>query len=154
MTNLFASAEQVRRDGRLFAPAGNGKIAMIDPRDTAAVAAVALTSGGHEGRTYRLTGPEAITFAKVAEALSEATGTRVEFVDVPDEAAREGLLAADMPDWLVTHLGGLFALIRDGALEETTETVRELTGNEPRTFARFARDHAAAFAQAVLAPQS
>jgi hypothetical protein len=47
MTNLLASAEQIRHDGKLFAPAGSGRISMIDPRDSAAVAAVALTADGH-----------------------------------------------------------------------------------------------------------
>jgi hypothetical protein len=47
--------------------------------------------------------------------------------------------------------GGVFALIRDGAYEETTDAVRVLTGREPRTFAEFARDHAAAFFARAMA---
>jgi hypothetical protein len=50
-----------------------------------------------------------------------------------------------MPEWLVTHLGALFPIIRDGALEESTDTVGALTGRDPRTFAEFAHDYAAAF---------
>lgn len=145
MTNLLAAAEQLRHEGKLFAPAGDGKIAMIDPRDTAAVAAIVLATDGHEGATYLLTGPESITYTRVAEELSHATGGRIEFVDVPDEAARQGLVAAGLPDWLVEHLAALFPLIRQGALEETTETVRVVTGSEPRTFGQFARDQAHAF---------
>jgi uncharacterized protein YbjT (DUF2867 family) len=144
MTNLFASAEQVRQ-GMMFAPAGKGKIAMIDPGDVGAVAAVVLTSDDHDGQTYELTGPDAITYAQVAEALSAATGRPVEFVDVPDEAARQGLVAAGMPDWLVDHLIELFGLIRQGLLGNTTDTVRSLTGRDPRGFGEFARDHAEFF---------
>ena len=145
MTNLLMSAAQIQTQGQLFAPAGAGKIAMIDPRDVAAVAAVALTTDGHEGRTYVLTGPEAITYQQVAAHLSAATGRRIEFVDVPDEALRQGLVAAGMPDWLVQHLVALFPLLRQGAAAPTTDTVRALTGRAPRTFAEFARDHAALF---------
>jgi hypothetical protein len=72
-------------------------------------------------------------------------------VDVPPSAAREQLAAAGLPDWLVAHLDEAFGLIRDGALEDTTDTVRVLTGREPRTFAEFARDHAAAFGLAPTA---
>lgn len=151
MTNLLASADQVRSEGKLFAPAGEGAIAMIDPRDTAAVAAVVLTSDGHEGRTYALTGPEAITYERIASELSQATGEQVEFVDVPDEAARQGLVAAGLPAWLVEHLGALFPVIRKGGFENTTDTVRALTGRAPRTFAEFARDHAQAFERGLVA---
>lgn len=141
MSNILQSAEQVRRQGRLFAPAGRAGISMIDPRDVAAVAAAVLTTDRHEGQTYQLTGPEAVTYERIAEELSAATGRPIEFVDVPDEAARQACLEAGMPDWLVTHLMALFQLIRRGALEQTTDTVHALTGREPRTFAEFARDH-------------
>jgi uncharacterized protein YbjT (DUF2867 family) len=149
MTNLLAAAEPVRARRILPAPAGEGRVAMIDPRDVGAVAATVLTGTGHDGRTYRLTGPAAIGYREVASELSKATGVPVEYVDVPPAAAREGLAAAGMPDWLVDHLDGAFALIRDGALEETTDTVRVITGREPRSFAEFVRDHRAAFTPRV-----
>jgi uncharacterized protein YbjT (DUF2867 family) len=147
MTNLLAAAEQVRAGGPLVAPAGQGRVAMIDPRDVAAVAAAVLVGDGHEGRTYELTGPEAVSYADVARELSAAIGAPVEYVDAPEEAARQGLEASGMPGWLVEHLVGVFGLIRSGAFERTTDAVRELTGREPRTIADFARDHAALYAR-------
>jgi uncharacterized protein YbjT (DUF2867 family) len=145
MSNLLASAEAIRHTGKLFAPADEARIAMINPRDVAAVAAVVLTTDGHEGQTYELTGPEAITYERIAEELSAATGRPVEFVDVPEEAARQGFVEAGMPAWLVEHLIELFRIIREGALEWTTDTVRVLTRREPRSFAEFAREHAGLF---------
>jgi uncharacterized protein YbjT (DUF2867 family) len=150
MTNLLAAAEPVRAEGVLPAPAGEGRVAMIDPRDVGAVAAGVLTGTGHEGRTYRLTGPEAIGYRDVAAEIGAATGRHVEYVDVPPDAARQALAGAGMPGWLVDHLDGAFALIRDGALEETTDAVRVLTGRDPRGFAGFARDHAPAFAPVTV----
>jgi uncharacterized protein YbjT (DUF2867 family) len=144
MTNLLMAADQVRV-GSLFAPAGDGAIAMIDPRDVGAVAAAVLTSDGHAGRDYVVTGPEAITYRQVAETLAAATGHPVAYVDVPAEAAREGLVAAGLPPWLVAHLDGAFDLVRRGELAQTTDTVRMVTGREPRSFADFARDRAGAF---------
>jgi uncharacterized protein YbjT (DUF2867 family) len=145
MSNLLASAEAIRHTGKLFAPADEARISMIDPRDVAAVAAVVLTTDGHEGQTYELTGPEALTYGRIAKVLSAATGRPVEFVDVPEEAARQGFVEAGMPAWLVEHLIELFRIIRQGALEWTTDTVRVLTGREPRSFAEFAREHAGLF---------
>lgn len=152
MTNLLAAAEPVREQGVLPAPAGTGRIGMIDPRDIGAVAATVLTGSGHEARTYRLTGPEALGYEQIATELARATGEPVRYVDVPPEAARASLAAAGMPDWLVTHLHGAFELIRAGAFDETTDTVRVLTGREPHSFAEFVRDHAAAFAPARHQP--
>jgi uncharacterized protein YbjT (DUF2867 family) len=146
MSNLLAAAEPVRREGKLVAPAGGARIAMIDPRDVAAVAAVALTADGHDGRTYVLTGPEAITYERVAEELSVVAGRRVEFVDAPDEATRQGLLATGAPEWFAENLVTLYGILRQGAAAQATGTVRALTGREPRSFGEFARDHAALFA--------
>lgn len=134
MTNALTAV----RDRVLAAPAGSGALAMIDPRDVAAVGAIALTSEGHAGRSYRLTGPEAITYADIAEVLG------VQYVDVPPEAARRELDAAGLPGWLVDHLDRAFGLIRAGAMAETTDVVRAVTGREPRDFAAFARDRVAA----------
>jgi uncharacterized protein YbjT (DUF2867 family) len=100
-----------------------------------------LCGSGHAGRAYRLTGPEAIGYAEIAAILD------VRYVDVPPARAREQLTAAGMPEWLVDHLDGAFALIREGAMEDATDTVRVLTGRDPRSFAEFARDHAEAFAR-------
>ena len=121
---------------------------MIDPRDVAAVAAVALSTDGHEGQTYVLTGPEAISYERVAEELSAATGRRIRFVAVPDEAARQALVGAGMPRFVAEQIVSLFGVLRQGAHERTTDTARALTGREPRTFARFAHDHAGLFRNA------
>jgi uncharacterized protein YbjT (DUF2867 family) len=151
MSGVLAAAETVRHVGKLLVPAGDARIAMLDPRDVAAVAATVLTEDGHDGETYALTGPAAITYAEIAATLSEVTGRDVEYVDVPLEAARAGMLEAGLPGYLVDFLTTLFPVLREGAAAETTDTVRTLTGSDPRSFAEWARDHASAFG-AVRAP--
>ena len=145
MTNLLGSAEAVRHTGSLFAPADGARVAMIDPRDIAAVAAVALAEDTHNGKTYTLTGPEAITFERVTEELSAVAGRRVEFVAVPDEAARQGMIEQGMPEFVAGQIVAVFGFLRRGAQDRTTDTVRVLTGREPRGFAEFTRDHAGLF---------
>jgi uncharacterized protein YbjT (DUF2867 family) len=147
MTNLLTFADQIRSSGGFFAPAAGALISLIDPRDVAAVAALVLTDGGYEGETLALTGPEAITFVRVAEELSAVTGSHVEFVGVPDEAAHQGLLAAGVPPWLAENIVKLYGELRAGVASETTNTVRRVTGRDPGTFAQFARAHAEAFQQ-------
>jgi uncharacterized protein YbjT (DUF2867 family) len=148
MTNLLGAAEGVRRDGALFAPAAGAMISMIDPEDVAAVAALVLTSDVHESQTYVLTGPEAITYERVAEEISAATGQRIPFVAVPDDAARQAMIGSGLPEFVAGQLVALFGALRRGAYEQTTDSVRVLTGREPRPFAQFARAHASFFQHA------
>jgi uncharacterized protein YbjT (DUF2867 family) len=114
----------------LVAPAAGARIAMVDPADVAACAAAALA--GEARGTHLLTGPEAVTFADVAEVLG------VDFVPVPDEAARAGMAAAGMPGWLADGIVAIFGLLREGAAEQVSGDVRALLGREPRSFAAYA----------------
>lgn len=118
---------------------------MIDPRDVGAAAAAVLTTDGHEGNTYVLTGPSALTYADVAAELSAATGHEVEFVDVPDEAARHAAIDAGVPDFVADQFVNIFVMLRQGVAERVTDSVERLTGSAPRGFAAFARDHARLF---------
>jgi len=151
MTNFLAWAEPIAGQGVLPAPAGEGKVATIDPADTGAVASVVLTRDGHAGMTYTLSGPEAITFGAAAEELSAVLGREVRFVDVPEESVVGQLRGTGAPEWLVVHLPRVFRLIREGSLSGVTTTVRDLLGRGPRTFGEFVRDHAAAFGASVPA---
>ncbi len=151
ISNLLAFAEAIAHTGMLFAPAGDAQVAMVDPRDVAAAAAVVLTEDGHDGQAYTLTGPAALSYQDIAAALSDAAGRAIAFVDVDDEAARRGMLEAGMPGFVADFLIGLFGALRAGAHARPTDTVRALTGSEPRSVAAFARDHAAAFGSVAVA---
>jgi uncharacterized protein YbjT (DUF2867 family) len=146
MSNLFAGADGVRQAGALFLPGAGAKIAMIDPRDIADAAVVALTSDDHDGRDYELTGPVAVTFDDVAAALSTVAGRPVGFVPVPDEAAVAQMVAAGAPEWFATNVVTQFGLLRQDSQDAVTDAVRRLTGREPRSIADFLGDNAAAFA--------
>jgi uncharacterized protein YbjT (DUF2867 family) len=146
MQNFFNFAPTIRSDDTFFAPAGDGAIALVDSRDIAAVAAAVLTEGGHDGDILTITGPDAVTYEEAAEALSAATGRTIRYVDVPPEAAGQGMLEAGIPDWLVDDLLVLYGLLRDGHAAEVTPTVKEVARVEPHTFAQFARDFAPVFA--------
>ncbi len=150
MTNLLQSAGQVRGAGMLFAPAGQARIAMVDPRDVADAAAVTLMADGHEGRTYVLTGPQALTFEQVARHLSAATGREVGYADVPPDAALAGLVEAGVPELFAQQVVNIFAELRDGLQEHTTNAVRALTAREAKTLRAFMTEHASAFGQPEL----
>jgi uncharacterized protein YbjT (DUF2867 family) len=151
MTNVLAYAEAVTHTSRLFAPAGTALITYIDPRDVAAAAAVALATEGHVGRMYKLTGPRAISYAQIAQALSDATGRKIAYVNVPDEAARQAMIEAGLPAMMADSIVAVFASQRAGSQVRVTDTVSALIGRPARGFGEFARDYAALFGAAVPA---
>lgn len=146
MQNTFSYAGSISSEGRFYAPLADAKIAWIDVRDIAAVAAEALTGEGHEGKAYDLTGPEALSNRELAQKFSEAFGKPVEHVEVSYEGAREAMVGAGLPEWLTD---GLIELNREvyepGYAAQTANGVEEVTGRKPRSFDEFARDHRAAF---------
>lgn len=138
-------AASIKRDGRFYHSTGSGKVSCIDVRDIAAVAVEALTGSGHEGKTYELTGPEALSNQEVADIISEATGRQVEFVDVPEAAARNSMLQQHMPDWMVNAMLDLERAYRANQFSETTDTVQQLAGRPPHSFRQFAEDYKECF---------
>jgi uncharacterized protein YbjT (DUF2867 family) len=129
-------------EGNIRLPLGDARVSYIDPRDVAEVAAHVLTTEGHAGQAYTLTGAEAITVEEVASAISEATGRSISYVDVREEAMRQGMLSQGLPPAMVDGVLDLFATNRAGKAAVVTDAVRDITGRPPRSFKEFARDHA------------
>jgi uncharacterized protein YbjT (DUF2867 family) len=125
------------------APFGGVRVAVIDPYDIAAVAARALTSAGHEGRTYRLTGPQALLPADRVRVLGAILGRNLRFEAQPDAEARAEM-SASMP---AEYVDAFFSFYADGTLDESPvlPTVQEITGAHPRTFREWAAAHAGMF---------
>jgi uncharacterized protein YbjT (DUF2867 family) len=107
--------------------------------------AVQLLEPGHTGRTYVITGPEALTYRELAAKLSAATGRPVRYVDVTPAQAKQSMMAAGMPEWAADAVNELSAWYRSGHGALVTQVVAEIGGRTPHTFDTFARDHAAAF---------
>src|SRR5262249_59250346 len=89
--NILSSAETIKSQNKFYRPLKNARQSTVDIRDINAVAARAFTSSGHEGKTYVITGPEALTFQHVAETLSSVLGRKIEYVDAPLAATADGM---------------------------------------------------------------
>src|SRR6476646_8824234 len=133
------------RNGAIYLPWGNGTASFVDTRDIVSVAAKALTSDGHEGKIYALTGPATLGIAEVALILSEVTGREFKYIDVPEAAARDGMLQAGVPPWQVELVMELHAVNKQNRWSAVTSDVEKVTGTSPTDFAQFARDHADKF---------
>ena len=134
------------RGGRITTAAGKGRVGMIDARDIAAVAVAALTTDGHAGKTYTLTGPEALSFDEVAKTISQRTGTQISHVEVAPDGVRAALQAAGVPAWFASDMATLQGMLADGYEDDTTDDVRSVTGSPPHTLDQFAADCADSFA--------
>ena len=126
------------RDGAIYLPWGNGRASFVDTRDIAALAAEALTSDGHDGKTYTLTGPAALGIAEVASILAEVTGREINYVDVPESAARDGMLQAGLPQWQVDALMELHAANKQNHWSAVTSDIERVTGKSATSFGQFA----------------
>lgn len=144
-TNALFWAPSLKTQGVAFAATGDGKVAVVDPRDLAAVATVALTRPGHEGRRYELTGAEPLSYADQVALIGAAMGRPLRFMDVPPAAARDAMLQAGMPAPRAEAMLEVMANIKLGRAATVTGTIEQLLGRKPRTFASWAKDHAAAF---------
>lgn len=153
MTAYFRQAPNIVAKGMLLLPMAGARIASIDIGDVAAIAAKTLTEAGHEGRTYALTGPEALTMAEVAERLSRVAGKPIRYIDVPPEDAKKAQLAAGMPPYMADALAELFAERRKGVESRVTDTFYRLAGREPVRFETFAARHAAIFKGEAAPPR-
>jgi uncharacterized protein YbjT (DUF2867 family) len=147
MQGLLGFRSSIISEGRFFAAAGDSRVSIVDVRDIAAVAATALTESGHEGKTYDVTGPEALTHAEMASQLSETLGRRISFVDVSEAAMRDALLSLGMPEWQVDGLIEDYAHYRRGEASGISTAVEDVTSLRPRSFLAFTRDYKQAFSQ-------
>jgi uncharacterized protein YbjT (DUF2867 family) len=129
----------------IYLPLGDMRQAPVDTRDIAAVAVKTLTEDGHASQTYEITGPEALTYTEIATQISAATGVEVNYVAITFEQFRQTLAGLGLPSWLIAALVDLNQKLAGGVGSEVTNVVREVAGKEPRTFAEFAREHAAQF---------
>jgi len=144
MANALFWAGTIGTDGSVRAPFGGPRHAMVHEGDVAAVAVSALLDASHAGRTYRPTGPEALSRADVVRAIGTALGRELRFVELTEAQGRAQLRDAGFTDDVVE---AIVDYGRNPPAEATTvlPTVAQVTGRPPRTFARWAEEHADAF---------
>jgi len=150
MENLLEAAATIREQGTIFAPAGQARIGFVAVSDVAKAAARVLTSDGHEDQTYVLSGPESLSYADVAARVSAVFARQVDYEDMPEQIAREQMLASGLSPWQTEGTIELYDWIRNGAADTVTSTVRDLAGQDARPIDDWLSEMRAAF----LAPST
>lgn len=136
---VFARA--LRESNELYAGSGKTRVGFTDTRDLAEAAVKVLTTKGHEGRSYTITGPEQLTFGEVAEVLAETSGRPIHHKDATEEEHRRHFARSGRPEAWINHMLHLFSLVRAGAFTELTNDFEHLTGKKPRTLKAYATEN-------------
>lgn len=145
MQNVLMAAQTVASAGVIYLPFKSGRLGMVDVRDIVDVAAKVLTTQGHQGKGYILTGPQSISFHEVAAALSAALGKPVQYVDVPLAAGKQAMMGMGMPEWIADGFVELMADFAENWADRVSPDVAIVTGHPGRSIEQFARDHAQVF---------
>jgi uncharacterized protein YbjT (DUF2867 family) len=131
-------------EGVLALPADQVTEPFVDTDDIADVAVAALTEPGHEGQVYEVTGPRLLRFDEAVAEIARASGREIHYQPISLEEFEAGMTEAGVPNDVVQLLSFLFTEVLDGRNEHLTDGVQRALGREPRDFADFARDAAAA----------
>jgi uncharacterized protein YbjT (DUF2867 family) len=142
--NFVGMAKSVKA-GWLALPAGHAPVSYIDAADVATVAAHVLTSDGHSGKVYPLTGPEALTHGEIAARLAAAAGREVIYQSVSGEQARAAMLGSGVDEWRADGLVELYGTYAAGRAAEVSYAVSVLSGQPARSFDEFMAAHSNAF---------
>jgi len=131
----------VGADGVIRGPAADGRVAAVARDDIADVAAAVLLADGdrHDGRSYDLTGPEALTMAEVAQRLSELAGRTITYHPETLEEAYASRASYGAPDWEVAGWVTTYVAIANGELEAVGGDVAAVAGHPPMGLDDFLR---------------
>ncbi|MFG6193581.1 SDR family oxidoreductase [Nonomuraea sp. JJY05] len=140
MQNLFGSVN----GDTLYGATGEGRLGMIDVRDIGDFAAAVLrASAQHKGSTYTLTGPASVSLRDAAAALGEVYGTPIAYQPVTPDDAQQSMLDAGLSPWIAAVTKEYLTAYSEGWGDYTTPDFEKVMGRPARSFAAFARDHAA-----------
>ena len=145
MQNQFRSIPTIGKDSAIYGILGDGKVGHIDARDVAEVAATVLTSEGHQGKIYPLSGPESLSMTEVAGRLSAAIGREIRYVNVTPADVKTAILGMGAPELTADIMVQLYTMISEGKADMVSPAASEILGREPRSFDQFSRDFAPMF---------
>ncbi|WP_213815746.1 NmrA family NAD(P)-binding protein [Glaciihabitans sp. dw_435] len=133
-------------EGVIRGPAGDGTVSAVSTDDVADVAATILRAAAdgdpvHDGVTYRVTGPEALTLDDVAAALQKATGRPVRYERETEAEAYASRAKFNAPDFEVEGWVTSYQAIAAGDLSAISDDVQRVTGHAPQSFDEFLLAH-------------
>jgi len=142
--NLLGSAGQIAA-GQLFSTTEDGRLAFVDPKDIAEVAAAALLDDSHAGKVYDGTGPEAVSYDELAQRFTTALGRPVQHIRIDDASFRGALEGFGLPAWVITAYVELNAGVRNGLAAAVSGDVPAVLGRPAISIDAWIKENEAAF---------
>jgi NAD(P)H dehydrogenase (quinone) len=140
--NLYADVipmflgEHVAATG-VFFPAGEGKAAFATRSDMAEATAQVLATEGHENKEYAFSNTENVSFAEIAEILTEVLGTNIPYADPSIEAFTNALTQAGVPAEIIGMSVGFAEAVKQGEFLVTSSDLEKLLGRKPTSVKTF-----------------
>lgn len=132
--DMFADqAQSIAREATIYQPHDDARVSLLDIRDVSTVAARVLTKSGHNGRTYEITGPEALNFEQIAEKLSTHLGKSITYSRISDAMAWQTMVSGGLDSQVAHNYLTLFQFHRRGGAAGLTGFVEIITGRPPLT---------------------
>jgi len=148
MQNVLGQAAAIKNDSKIVMPyASDFRLALIDVRDTGAVAArILVDPAPHAGKEYEFTGAMT-SFGEFARAFSQVLGRTITYIGVTPEQVAETMKARGAPDWLIAHALAIGRIGNAGGFSTVnTKAIRDIVGRDPITIQQFVTDHKVLFA--------
>lgn len=154
MQNFARAGQIIRNQNAFYLPPGDAKVSFVDARDVAAVAAEVLLSKDngseqqHENKAYDITGPETLSYSQAAEIISKETGSKISYIETPEDYARKGMKKMGMEDWYIdtmmefyNNAMELYNVDKGKRWSRVTTVIEQITGRKPISFAKFTNDY-------------
>lgn len=146
MQNLLALAPAVAAGSEFASSTGHGRIGMVDARDVAAVAAtIASSPAAHAGRTYRLSGPDSVSYDDIAERLTAILGRTITHRPISTAEQEAAMIELGLPAPVAHANAQALELFAQGDSDWTSPDVERIIGRPATSFSAFAADHVGRF---------
>jgi NAD(P)H dehydrogenase (quinone) len=152
-TSFLAYAPSIRYMHAFYGMSGQGRVGLVALKDVAEVAAHVLTTSGHDGRNYEITGPEAIDMYEVAKRFTDVLGTRIRYVDLEEDKLIRMMMKYEKsltPEKLDIEVLCHLRAWREGRADLVTTTFEELTGRKPAPLAEFITENLDTFKKGMV----
>ena len=133
---VFAG-EQLLDTGMIYQPAGDGKCAYALRSEMAEVAANILTSEGHYGKAYKMSGEESVSYHDIAKIISEATGKTIHYVSPTPQEFSKTLTEAGVPAEYVGMFTGFSVAKAENEFDLPATDMETLLGRKPTSVQTF-----------------
>jgi uncharacterized protein YbjT (DUF2867 family) len=140
--------------GVLYAPCADGAAAYLAPVDVGELGLRILEQGGHAGKAYSVTGPEALNLSQVSELVADAIGRLLRYQPTSDVEYSRRTEAAGIPKSMSDQSIAFFRRVRDGVYAKVLPTVEDLLGRAGTSYGAWARGNAIAALSAQRTDQA